>query len=138
MKLTLIFLFAQLASVPLFGALRIDAVICNASGVLVEVFYVSGELDERIKPGESQQIVYPPSSEFLPISFDSKQYRFPCRIPPAGFMKVGMFKRTFKLVIGDDQRLYLVPFETSQTEALATAKKQTQPDGWPLEGVPAK
>jgi hypothetical protein len=136
MKPLLMILLVHLVPVLAFGAIRRDAIICNASGVEIEVYYVSGELNERIESGESKQIVYPPASELLPISFASKLYRFPCRTPPTGFMKAGMFKNTFKMVIGDDRRLYLIPFETLPAEAWATAKTQSQPEGWPIEGIP--
>lgn len=105
MKLFQVLFFAHLLSLSAFGAIRRDAIIYNASGVEVEVFYVSGELNQKIKPGESKQIVYPPASDSLPLNFEAKSYRFPCKTPPTSFMKAGMFKSTFKLVIADDRRL---------------------------------
>ena len=122
-------------SVAAWASVRRDAVIYNGTGAEIEIHYIDGELDQKIAPGKSKRIVYPAASESLPINFGSEAYRFPCRNPPFGFMKAGVFKSTFKLVVAADRRLYLIPFKTSPAEALDAAKRQPQPDGWPIEGV---
>jgi hypothetical protein len=135
MKIIFVFLLVQFTSISIFGGLRIDAIIYNESGSTVEILFLNGDLDERISHGKSKRIVYPSSSESLPIKINSRQYMYPSIPPSAEFRKISLFKLTFKLVIGEDKRLYLIPYETPPEEVWDAARKQLQPEGWPIKGT---
>lgn len=123
-------------SASAFAALRVDAIIYNGSGVVVEILHVDGKPNKRFNPGESKQIEFPPTPLYLPVNFDSKPYRYPCKHVPLAFRKPKLFKSLIRVVIADDQQLYLVPFETPLSELLTVAKTQPQPEGWPIDAVP--
>jgi hypothetical protein len=132
MRIFATILFVHLLPIVAVASIRRDAVIVNASKEVIMVCHVDGTPDKRIEPGKEERIVFPPSSEKLPIRAGARVYRYDCPVPPREFLKVGMFKSIFRVVLSVDQKLYLVSPDSTLIDAALHA---SQPNGWPLTPV---
>lgn len=110
------------------ATIRRDAVIVNASNDPIVVCYIDGTTNAKIEPGKEARTVFPPPDAKLPIKIKDEVLWYACPIPPREFLKVGIFKSTFRIVFFADRRLYLVPFDFVGGDV----RQVRQPSGWPL------